>query len=494
MRYLTAISLLLTSTTILAAIPATFKVEVQNPHTLQISAYRGETIDIAVELQNRGKPLAVVNKSATLYWQTNGMNQAWWTAPALITDNGNIHATWRPEYDVGAASYRMFIGVTNANDINYRANFVLRLMGSPGGNPNCVKLPISILDFDKITHTNAPWLSNPTMIADGSESILFGGENLITMRDVKSGKTTTLNVYGVESNGEYVAWPVSDGTLVTDKDLVATYGMPDAQMRVDSDNLSIEQFDGDTNIVIWSSSSSTSDEVAALRAECEALLARIKELESRPDLKNWGDYAPDGTPNPDSETLLFNRAMTLFGSGFSWETSGTAAVLVQSGAVAFATGSDGEMRLGLDHATNYIAIVSGGMITVGARAGSIDVDPAKHLVTIDYDYAGSGDYPVVWYCTDLIHQNWQIAEGGTWTYVPGNNYATFNFSFEGMPRAFFKATTSVRGDNYFYSPLPAVLQGGIKLSADTQDLIKFNSIVTIEKDGKTYKVIAEEVR
>lgn len=493
MRYLTAICLLLTSTTILAAIPATFKVEVQNPHTLQISAYRGETIDIAVELQNRGKPLAVVNKSATLYWQTNGMNQAWWTAPALITDNGNIHATWRPEYDVGAASYRMFIGVTNANDINYRANFVLRLMGSPGENPNCIKLPISILDFDKITHTNAPWLSNPTMTVDGSESILLGGENLVEMRDTKSGKTTTLSVYGVESNGESVAWPVSDGTLVTDKDLIAAYGTPEAQMRVAGNNLSIEQFDGDTNIVIWSSTSSTSDEVAALRAECEALLARIKELESRPDLKNWGDYAPDGTPNPDPESLLLNRAITLFGSGFSWETSGTAAVLVQSGSVAFAAGSDGELRLGLDHATNYIAIVSGGMITVGARANSINQDSSANIVTIDYAYSGSGDYPVVWYCCDLISQDWQIAEGGTWTYVPGEDYATFSFSSAGMSRAFFKATTTVKGDNYFHSPLPAIFSGGIKLRADSTDLVKFDSIITIESNGKTYRIIAEEM-
>lgn len=478
---------------VIAGVTLDWRAELTAPQPGRISLIRGDSVTLAADLYDRAVPFVPNGLSADFLWQTNGMGNAWWQTSATIKSN-RVHVAWMPTMDVGANSYRAYFRIGNTSNSIYRAYALIAVAHGPGNPPNSLPLPTTSIDFALITVTNAPWLSNPTTTTDGSESILFGGENLVEMRDTKSGKTTTLSVYGVESNGESVAWPVSDGTLVTDKDLVATYGIPEAQMRVAGDNLSIEQFDGDTNIVIWSSSSSTSDEVAALRAECEALLARIKELESRPDLKSWGDYAPDGTPNPDPESLLLNRAITLLGSGFSWETSGTAAVLVQSGAVAFATGSDGEMRLGLDHATNYIAIVSGGMITVGARANSIETDPAKHLVTIDYDYAGSGDYPVVWYCTDLIQQNWQIAEGGTWTYVPGNNYATFNFSSEGMSRAFFKATTSVRGDNYFYSPLPAVLQGGVKLSAGTQDLIKFNSIVTIEKDGKTYKVIAEEIK
>ena len=144
-----------------AAVPVRFNADAAAPQTFQAAAYRGETLDIEARLLWRGTPLAVADGAeAAMCWQTNGMDDAWWTAPASVTTGGVVTATWSPSNDVGAASYRVFLRVAGPSGASYRANMLLRLLGSPGETPNALPLPVKVLDFARITYTNEPWASS----------------------------------------------------------------------------------------------------------------------------------------------------------------------------------------------------------------------------------------------------------------------------------------------------------------------------------------------
>ena len=141
-----------------AAVPLRFAADAESPRTHQASAYRGETLDIEARLTWRGAPLAVSDGAeAAMCWQTNGMGDAWWTAPASVTTCGVVTATWSPSNDVGAASYRVFLRVAGPGGASYRANMLLRILGSPGETPNALPLPVQVLDFARISYTNEPW-------------------------------------------------------------------------------------------------------------------------------------------------------------------------------------------------------------------------------------------------------------------------------------------------------------------------------------------------
>lgn len=124
-----------------AAVPLAWTVETSRAQVAQFEAYRGETLDLEATMQSYGSPLATPVQPS-LYWQTNGMGSAWWTAPA--TASGNVlRATWSPTNDCGGTVYNCFIGGPYAT---YRAAFRLRMLPSPGFTPNHLKLPTVTYD------------------------------------------------------------------------------------------------------------------------------------------------------------------------------------------------------------------------------------------------------------------------------------------------------------------------------------------------------------
>lgn len=124
-----------------AAVPLAWTVETSRAQVAQFEAYRGETLDLEATMQSYGSPLATPVQPS-LYWQTNGMGSAWWTAPA--TASGNVlRATWSPTNDCGGTVYNCFIGGPYAT---YRAAFRLRMLPSPGYTPNHLKLPTVTYD------------------------------------------------------------------------------------------------------------------------------------------------------------------------------------------------------------------------------------------------------------------------------------------------------------------------------------------------------------
>lgn len=111
----------------------------------------GESADLTARLFLRGTPYAPTN--AVAYYQTNGMAQAWWSAPCSIASN-TVSVAWTPALDPGADLVSLLIRL---DDSAYRAAAMLYLRPSPGAAPNVLPPPTQWLDFDKIAWTNAPW-------------------------------------------------------------------------------------------------------------------------------------------------------------------------------------------------------------------------------------------------------------------------------------------------------------------------------------------------
>lgn len=157
-KHLAAILVLIATAlpvTLCAAVPLRWTVETSRVQPAQWEGYHGETIEFAATMQSYGKPLAITNDLIGIYWQTNGMGSAYWTAPAVLS-NHVMTARFTPSMDVGAPVYSCFIGAPGEI---YRAAFQLRLRPSPGAVPAELPLPVKTLDFAQVQILHAPYYS-----------------------------------------------------------------------------------------------------------------------------------------------------------------------------------------------------------------------------------------------------------------------------------------------------------------------------------------------
>lgn len=205
---------------------------------------------------------------------------------------------------------------------------------------------------------------------------------------------------------------------------------------------------------------------------------------------NWGLYAPDGSKNPEPEYMVFvNRPSLVVGSGIHFETSGAYSVMCTDGAVAFANnGQDGSIRWGLN-STDYISIVQGGSVLVGAKANSINIDTENEIVTIEYPYSG-GDFPTLYFTASLA-VDFTLVESPTWVDL-GNGFAEVSVSTANTDAGFFKATTSVQTSATFDANIPIKATKGL-ITDDPLDPIIFDSTIIIEQNGKKYRIPAQLV-
>ena len=141
----------------IGGVPVKWSVETSRADERVIEVYHGESLDMEVTFKSYGKILTLpTNEVAATFWQTNGMNTAYWRTNnvEIIASNGIMRTTFGPEQDVGAKTLRGFIGI--AGQI-YRAAFVLRFKDAPGFNPTIVEWPYRMLDFNSIEVVNAPY-------------------------------------------------------------------------------------------------------------------------------------------------------------------------------------------------------------------------------------------------------------------------------------------------------------------------------------------------
>ena len=150
-----------------AAVPLRWTVETSRVQPAVFDAYQGETLTFEAALQSYGKPITNDLQGARIYWQTNGMGSAYWSAHASA-DGNILRATWTPSMDSGAKIYNCFLGRAGEN---YRAAFQLRMRASPGAVPNELELPRKHIDFAQVEVENAPWASAASVNAVSATAV-----------------------------------------------------------------------------------------------------------------------------------------------------------------------------------------------------------------------------------------------------------------------------------------------------------------------------------
>lgn len=114
----------------------------------------GSSIEFAVTLRGYTDPPIAAGADLRMWFQTNGMDNMWWSAPASL-DGNVITSTFGPAQDTGADRVSLFFGAPS----NAFAPAVLRLTHAPGFSPAALPLPVPTLDFTSVDYTNAPWLT-----------------------------------------------------------------------------------------------------------------------------------------------------------------------------------------------------------------------------------------------------------------------------------------------------------------------------------------------
>ena len=191
-----------------AAVPLEWIADVERPSPAPLPVMRGETVDLRAILVRRGRPFDPAADSATFFWQTNGMGDAWWSAPAAVSSN-LLSATFSPAMDPGAPLVSAFIGTTGADGRAYRALATLRILHAPGAVPNELPLPVKVLDFAQVAVTNAPWPDASAFIPNTGGT--FGGFYQYTGGQIGFGANSGL----VDAHGDLLLAP-SDRVLLGD--------------------------------------------------------------------------------------------------------------------------------------------------------------------------------------------------------------------------------------------------------------------------------------
>lgn len=231
--------------TLQAAVPLAWNVETTRAQPAAFDCYRGETLDLRASLFNAGSALDVSGAAASLYWQTNGMGEIYWSAPATAASNV-LSATWAPTNDVGATSYNCFIGV--AGEI-YRAAFRLRMLPSPGAVPSELDLPAKSIDFATVTVLNAPYYTQGEV-----DSALSAAAQSATnyVNAVAAGKQDTISdLAAIREGAELGATALqseSDPVWTAEKGGYATVGdfnrLNQAKLEIGDFNQAMEAADG----------------------------------------------------------------------------------------------------------------------------------------------------------------------------------------------------------------------------------------------------------
>ena len=100
------------------------------------TAHHGETLEFRCEFRGFGELPFGDGSDVRLYFQTNGMGEAWWSVPAAVSSN-TVSAAWSPEMDSGADRWTYFFGRPGV----VYASVIVRLVKSPGFMPGILPPP-----------------------------------------------------------------------------------------------------------------------------------------------------------------------------------------------------------------------------------------------------------------------------------------------------------------------------------------------------------------
>ena len=134
--------------------------DISVPGTFSAKAESGEGVRLTAQIRSNGAlPRIPDGSTASLYWQTNGMDSAaWWVATASVTALGVVDAVFPAS---PAGRYVALLSIENDGAKIYAARAILTITASPGPAPNTIMPPVPALDFAKVQIINpesAPFL------------------------------------------------------------------------------------------------------------------------------------------------------------------------------------------------------------------------------------------------------------------------------------------------------------------------------------------------
>ena len=477
-----------------AAVPLKWTVETSRVQPIAFDAYHGETLALEATLQSYGNPITNDLQDARIYWQTNGMGSAYWSAPASA--NGHIlRASWTPAMDTGAKLYNCFIG--RAGD-TYRAAFQLRMRSSPGAVPNELELPRKHIDFAEIEVKNAPWasamivnavfatadnaritatnaLAKANAAQSSADAAQRSADNAQRSADAATNSVENLKAivfsWNDTLNGSNVCFVVTNyisGAYVLDEGKLKIKEIVDGQER--------EIYNSRTEIRLHLDD--FRDKVF------NPLLTQLKqevlaELTKKAD-RSWGNYTSSGGDVPGTNMVYMTAPHTVFGGGLEFERieigEGAIHVLASYGAPQYTAGSEGTFRFYDLQRINYFGYSSTASYTLGVDASNIIVN--NGLVELHIPVVMSG-HPCVYWSPELFsgimsgYDKWtqlNNTEGNAvdgapfavvWEQNPPEGEQICYINVADNPKGFFVFTVDVPGTASFETNMPANFEAGI---------------------------------
>lgn len=443
------------------AIPIRWTVETTRAQPAQWEAYQGETLEFEAVMNAAGNPLAIAGDAA-LYWQTNGMGAAYWSAPATVTGNV-MRATWTPACDVGARTYNCYIGVPGSV---YHAAFQLRLRSSPGATPNALPLPQQTIDFSRVTVINPPWPTNAVgredlyPIADAANNALLYSSGIYQYMTANTNAwfSSTNYLVSAEDRASRTMWtwePDMDASSVPPS--MALMDRRDGTVQCVWDQRDWPKWYYDYREVKFK------DEISQTNA---ALRAELHRLDTNKMSRGWSKYtAVNGIDNPYRDTTWIDTPKIILAAGYQWETTVEASsiwVLSGNGIQMVSPTTEGEAEGSTyfkikDFEGNAVFTVrKSDTRIVGAIPSSIRVNGTESF-TVSYAVNAQ---PIGEFTTDLDNDFVSENDAGcpfavTWAQSGSNYVATVTAKSGALPgAAFMRAKYEVPGETIIDNAAP----------------------------------------
>lgn len=200
-----------------------WKAETSQAQAYQATIYRGETARLEAQLLSYGAALALPsNATASIYYQTNGMADAWWQGAATATTGGVVSADFTPAMDAGGTRYAFFLGV-DGGGANYRANGLLNIRHAPGATPNALALPTRLIDFAVVTVSNPPW-ATAADVAAATSGISVAESDPLALAAISNLAVIATGGYATDVFWYPISIPytVTGGTNIIEDDIYVT--------------------------------------------------------------------------------------------------------------------------------------------------------------------------------------------------------------------------------------------------------------------------------
>lgn len=502
-RIYTILTAALTTVCAHAAVPLKWTVETSRVQPVTFEAYHGETLALEATLQSYGKPVSDTLQDARIYWQTNGMGSAYWSAPASASGNV-LRATWTPAMDTGANAVYGFIGVSGEI---YRASFQLRMRSSPGAVPNELELPRKHIDFAEVEVKNAPWASativhavfaaadNARMTATNALAKATAAQSSAdaAQRSADAAQTSADNAQAVAADAQSAAEAAQEEVgavrlVLAGEDFRIT--ITNYNSKVHPPELSMEARYSDGTTQRWDAVWSETNGLARTKREtlAEVRSNHYDKAESDARYKAWGQNdGYTGAAAPDGFAQYSGPGGLIIGADSGWKnyvSAGGGSYWIWSGNGNVTTSqATGTLDILDSDGNAALSVVKGDKTLESAAAASIakSSDGVNDIVTIVYNVKAE-EAPVLEFSAELKPATWikQTDEGFpgsvAWT-TEGNVKWTAVVTLPANVRGFFRATYWKGKENYIRSIKSMALDGGIII-----DGVKF-ALKVVEING-----------